>query len=78
VEASPGTVACVPGDTIDFILDNGGDPGDDSFQWSPVIRDTMSGLVIAHAASDFGGPGTSAWEACAQVLLCTNEFLFVD
>ncbi len=30
------------------------------------------------AANDFGGPGMSAREACAQVLLCRNEFLFVD
>ncbi len=76
--ADPGTIAVKPGDTIDFILDNAGDPNSDSFQWSPVIRDTMSGLIIAHATSDFGGPGMSAWEAYAQVLLCTNEFLFVD
>ena len=73
-----GTVAVQPGDTIDFILDNGGDPGSDSFNWAPVIHDAMSGLTVADAAKDFGGPGTSAWEAYAQVLLCTNEFLFVD
>ncbi len=77
-EASPGTIAVQPGDTIDFILDNGGDPNSDSFAWSPVIRDTLSGVLIAHAANDFGGPGMTAWEAYAQVLLCTNEFLFVD
>ena len=77
-DAEPGTIAVQPGDTIDFILDNAGDPTSDSFAWSPVIRDTMSGLLIAHAANDFGGPGMSAWEAYAQVLLCTNEFLFVD
>lgn len=76
--AEPGTVAVEPGDTIDFIVDNAGDPGSDSFAWAPVIRDTMSGLIVADAAKDFGGPGTSAWEAYAQVLLCTNEFLFVD
>ncbi len=77
-DASPGTVAVEPGDTIDFILDNAGDSNSDSFAWSPVILDTMSGLIIANAATDFGGPGMSAWEAYAQVLLCTNEFLFVD
>jgi cytochrome c553 len=73
-----GTLAVQPGDTIDFILDNGGDPGSDSFNWAPVIHDAMSGLIVASAARDFGGPGTTAWEAYAQVLLCTNEFLFVD
>jgi cytochrome c553 len=76
--SEPGTVAVQPGDTIDFILDNAGDPGSDSFNWAPVIHDAMSGLTVASAAKDFGGPGTSAWEAYAQVLLCTNEFLFVD
>ncbi|HWB03603.1 MAG TPA: PSD1 and planctomycete cytochrome C domain-containing protein [Verrucomicrobiales bacterium] len=76
--SEPGTVAVQPGDTIDFILDNAGDPGSDSFNWAPVIHDAMSGLTVASAAKDFGGPGTSTWEAYAQVLLCTNEFLFVD
>lgn len=78
VAAEPGTVACEPGDTIDFILDSAGDTNSDGFRWAPVIRDAMSGVVTANAAADFGGPGTSAWEAYAQVLLCTNEFLFVD
>jgi hypothetical protein len=76
--SAPGTFAVEPGDTVDFIVDNGGDPNSDSFNWAPVIHDAMSGLAIASAARDFGGPGTSAWEAYAQVLLCTNEFLFVD
>ena len=78
VAAEPGTVAVQTGDTIDFILDCAGDTNSDSFHWAPVIRDTMSGLTLASAAGDFGGPGTSAWEAYAQVLLCTNEFMFVD
>jgi hypothetical protein len=78
VASETGTVAVEAGDIIDFILDNAGDPGSDSFNWAPVIHDTVSGLVVAGAARDFGGPGTSAWEAYAQVLLCTNEFLFVD
>ncbi len=78
IAAEPGTVAVQPGDTIDFILDCAGDTNSDSFQWAPVIRDTMSGHTLASAAKDFGGPGTSAWEAYAQVLLCSNEFMFVD
>jgi hypothetical protein len=78
VTAAPGTVAVQPGESIDFILDCAGDPNSDTFQWSPVIRDAMSGLTLAAAAADFGGPGTSAWEAYAQVLLCANEFMFVD
>lgn len=78
IAPSLGPVACEPGDTIDFILDSAGDANSDSFKWAPVLRDQTSGLTVASAAPDFGGLGTSAWEAFAQVLLCTNEFLFVD
>ena len=76
--AEAGPIPCKPGDTIDFILDSAGDTNSDSFQWVPVIRNDLSGIVVADAEKDFGGSGMSAWEACAQVLLCTNEFLFVD
>lgn len=76
--ASAGPIPCQPGDTIDFILDSAGDTNSDSFQWSPVLRNELSGIVTADAEKDFTGPGMSAWEAYAQVLLCTNEFLFVD
>jgi len=67
-----------PGDTLDFILDCQGNPNSDSFTWAPVIRDTATNLTLAHALQDFGGPGTSAAAAYAQVLLCSNEFLFLD
>ena len=66
------------GDTLDFILDCQGNPNSDSFSWAPFIRDTSSSLLLAHAARDFGGPGTSALAAYAQVLLCSNEFLYLD
>ena len=66
------------GDTLDFILDCQGSPNSDSFSWSPVIRGTASNLLLADAAKDFGGPGTSSLAAYAQVLLCSNEFLFLD
>ncbi len=77
-EATLTQVDLQPGDTLDFILDCQGSPDSDSFAWSPVIRDSASNLVLAHAARDFGGPGTSALAAYAQVLLCSNEFLFLD
>lgn len=67
-----------PGDTLDFILDCQESPNSDSFAWSPVIRDPAANLTLADAARDFGGPGTSAAAAYAQVLLCSNEFLFLD
>ena len=66
------------GDTLDFILDCQGSPNSDSFAWSPLIRDATNNQTLADAAKDFGGPGASALAAYAQVLLCSNEFLYLD
>ena len=71
-------IALLPGDTLDFILDSQGSDNSDSFAWSPVIRDLTTQLILADATADFGGPGASALAAYAQVLLCSNEFLFLD
>ena len=68
----------LPGDTLDFIVDFQGSPDSDSFAWSPVIRNATSNLTLADSAKDFGGAGASALAAYAQVLLCSNEFLFLD
>lgn len=72
------SVDLVPGDILDFILDCAGDPNSDSFQWDPVIAQAPGGQIIAQASRDFGGPGLSALAAYAQVLLCSNEFLYLD
>ena len=46
--------------------------------------DLADGPVYWDAAADFGGPPAPTpeplepWEAYAQVLLASNEFLFVD
>ncbi|MDB6071326.1 MAG: Protein of unknown function (DUF1553)/Protein of unknown function (DUF1549)/Planctomycete [Verrucomicrobiales bacterium] len=77
-EASLTQVKLLAGDTLDFILDPDATPNSDSFSWVPVIRDPAANLTLAHAAGDFGGPGTPALTAYAQVLLCSNEFLFLD
>ncbi len=71
-------IALKAGDTLDFLTGCNGDPNSDSFTWSPVLRDSASRMVLADAAADFGGPGSSALTAYAQVLLCSNEFLFLD
>jgi hypothetical protein len=78
VEAAVASVAVEPGDTLDFAVDRLGHDHSDSFGWAPRVTDEVSGLELADAARDFGGPGLSAWEAYAQVLLCTSEFLFAD
>jgi hypothetical protein len=77
-EALVASVEVVAGDTLDFAVDRHGNDHSDSFGWAPVVRDEVSGVELADAARDFGGPGLSAWEAYAQVLLCTSEFLFAD
>jgi len=77
-ETTVRNIALQPGDILDFILDCQGSDNSDSFAWSPVIRDLTSNLILADAAADFGGPGASALAAYAQVLLCSNEFLYLD
>jgi hypothetical protein len=80
------------GDTIDFVVECRENESFDSFGWSPVIRMTESpaaavgGDVMLEwsAAANFAGPpgkarrALSPWEKYAQVLLETNEFMFVD
>ncbi|MBV8879979.1 MAG: PSD1 domain-containing protein [Planctomycetaceae bacterium] len=78
------------GDTIDFVVDCRGDENSDSFVWAPVIRlveapgNAAGGVQEWSAAAEFRGPQTaprrtlSAWERYAQVLLLSNEFMFVD
>ncbi|HZE96736.1 MAG TPA: PSD1 and planctomycete cytochrome C domain-containing protein [Planctomycetota bacterium] len=78
------------GDTVDFVVDCRGDENSDSFVWAPVIRlveapgNAAGGTQEWSAAAEFRGPETkprktlSAWERYAQVLLLSNEFMFVD
>ncbi|MFN3484578.1 MAG: hypothetical protein ACK44W_03740, partial [Planctomycetota bacterium] len=67
------------------------DEGWDSFEWAPVVRLVERNAATAggaprewNAQADFAGPpGASArpldpWEKYAQVLVLTNEFMFVD
>ena len=76
------------GDTIDFVVDCRGGPDSDSFSWAPTINlacpDTGAALTRTwDAKDDFNGPKElpqplDAWEKFAQVLLLSNELLFVD
>ena len=75
------------GETLDFVVDCRADPSFDSYQWSPTIRviaapSTGAPRRASWAARDgFHGPEPAAlapWEAYAQALLLTNEFLYVD
>jgi hypothetical protein len=78
------------GDIIDFVTEARTSPTHDSFKWAPHIR-TVEVKYGAprpprsdwHATRDFDGPPPdnrplNAWEKYAQVLLLSNEFMFVD
>ncbi len=76
------------GETIDFVVDIGGGLNSDQFLWAPVI--TLAGTTGSggdqegeqwDAKKDFPAPQVSElspWEQLAQVLMLSNEFLFVD
>ncbi|PYL01493.1 MAG: hypothetical protein DME19_01465 [Verrucomicrobia bacterium] len=80
------------GDTIEFVVDFNANLNNDDFKWSPVIKSkgpAAGGSFSEYAGEwnakkDFSGPPEppprplSPWEKYAQVLLLSNEFMFVD
>lgn len=77
------------GDTIDFVAEPRADENSDSFRWAPVVErvvdrpEDIAGVPSWDARRDFGGlvapqRPLTAWERYAQVLLSSNEFVFVD
>jgi hypothetical protein len=77
------------GDTIDFAVDFLGNLNSDMFMWAPAIHalDAPAGTTLPvkwDAKQEFGGPPPvppepmDAWSMYAQVLLLSNEFVFVD
>ncbi len=78
------------GDKIDFVTDCYGSPDFDAFGWSPDIRfmadaKTRPGQRMEwDALKDFPDtarvmhPAMDAWQKYAQVILLTNELVFVD
>jgi hypothetical protein len=83
-----GTVAAdVPleaGDTMDFVVDGREGIDYDTFSWPVTVRLTSpdgANVQIWDSTSGFHGPlvsPLSRWEQLAQVLLMSNEFMFVD
>jgi hypothetical protein len=81
-------VAVKKGDTIDFVVDKFGDLNSDSFTWAPTIEMFSAesrGPITRDwsAREDFSGPKEipkplDAWEKLAQVILMSNELVFVD
>lgn len=79
------------GDTIDFVAAPNTAPSFDSYSWSQtIIMDIPEGSegegmrTEWEARADFAGPPPappaplSAWGQLAQVLLMTNEFMYID
>ena len=73
------------GDTLDLVVDCLGNVTSDTFKWSPVVwMVAPSEPGEWHSQKDFAGPTApplppmTVWEKYAQVLLETNEFVFVD
>jgi hypothetical protein len=89
-EAELASVPVKEGDKIDFVTDCFGNVDYDSFTWSPDIRFLADGKTLPgqrmewSALNDFADaakamhPALDVWQKYAQVLLLTNELVFVD
>ena len=72
----------VAGQTIDFLVDIGDGLSYDQFLWQIRIlsQDAGGEPIVWDASQDFEGVSSERldpWEQLTQVLLCTNEFLFI-
>jgi len=70
------------GDRFDLVVDSQKTTNHDSFEWSPsfTLLDAPKPTLWSYQA-DFQGPQPpqmTPWELAAQVLLMSNEFMFVD
>jgi hypothetical protein len=69
------------GETIDFVVSIAESLNNNDFAWAPVIKE-VGGKGVWDARRDFGGGPTvrplTAWERYVQVLLMSDELVFVD
>ena len=82
-ELSADALELKAGDTLDFAVDIGGTLNNDQFTWEATIAEAAGSpsSTVWNSQRDFQGPRTrqlTPWEQLAQVLLSTNEFLFLD
>lgn len=70
------------GDTIDFVVDIGDVLNSDQYLWQVTLAETQAASGMAwDSAKDFPAQDNQeldGWEQLAQVILCSNEFMFVD
>jgi hypothetical protein len=68
------------GDAVDFVAECPERVAYSRFSWAPILEMTAASRSW-NAEADFAGPAEAPltpWEAYAQVLLMSNEFVFVD
>jgi len=90
VEVKLKDVAVAKGEIIDFVVEPRANESFDSYSWAPEIKmvpreAAEAGAKLAWTAtSEFSGPTgkkaerLASWEKFAQVLLASNEYVFVD
>jgi hypothetical protein len=72
-------IAVQAGDTIDFVVDLRGTPENDEFTWTVEVKlDDVSSWDSAATFRKPRAPPLGIWARYAQVLLMSNEFVFVD
>ena len=76
------SVALEAGDTIDFVVDFNADLNSDQYLWTCTISEAAAETPRSWKFDiDFprdANDQLSPLQQLAQVLLCSNEFLFVD
>jgi hypothetical protein len=89
-EAALDRVALKRGDTLDFVVEPRATNSFDSFTWDPALEVVQEsgpggGFQTSWSASgEFAGPtknlpkALTPWQAYAQALMLTNEFVYVD
>jgi mono/diheme cytochrome c family protein len=73
-------IAVKKGETIDLVVDRREMLNHDEFTWTATLVDTTTKETWS-SVKDFAGvrsDGLDRWEQLAQILLTSNEFLFVD
>ena len=76
------SVTVKKGETIDFVVDIGDVLNSDQYLWSVNVQEVASETkLVWDSIADFKKDDVkqlTPWEQLAHVLICTNEFLFVD
>lgn len=84
IDLNVDSISISKGDFVDFVVDIDEVLNSDQFLWEISIMELGQGASTPthwDSKDDFPRqtvPSLSPWEQLAQVLLCTNEFMFVD